>query len=108
MLEAWQNQAVFVVEGLEPETGDHDTTVRNLSKLVKPERVVFGILNRSGHVLVIFSTGETYYAAGTPLRSRALADFLTRHSEGRWTTDLDLLHETLATWPLDGIVDLPA
>lgn len=49
---------------LEPECGDTRATVRNLFKIITPARKVLRFVLNKGRTLVIFETGETYYATG--------------------------------------------
>jgi len=109
MLVAWQTGSTFhpvspdvTLEALEPEVMDPIVTTRNLKLL---NRSIFGLLNDMGKILVVFKTGEVFYATGYSIgespSTTHLRDMLISHNEGDWTTDRELLLHCLQGWPVD-------
>lgn len=51
-------------EELEVECGSAKITLRNLSKIINPNRRVVSFMLAHGQVLIVFNTGESYLATG--------------------------------------------
>jgi hypothetical protein len=109
MLRAFRAGEAYQPAGLEPETGDPEATTRNLGKLCE-DRAILAVVSSGTPdrgVLIVFKTGEVYFAAGFQL-GPALARFLVEHTDGDWSGDYDEMLEQLETWPdMPGPVTLP-
>lgn len=96
---------------LAKEIDDPATTTRNLKAIMasQVEGASRGILipiNHAGRVLIVFRSGESYFATGFRVgmhceRVEALARFLLDHNEGDWTDDAEHLLRVLRAHPVD-------
>lgn len=70
---------------LEPETGDRQATLINLTRLINTDtnRKVVNILNINKDVAIVFDTGEVYYAINFA-ESNELATFADEHFHGSY------------------------
>ncbi len=80
---------VFDGQELGLEDGDTPATLRNLDKLIGPDRKIIRFYLAKGQVLVIFDTGETYLATGfhygheqDQQKVRQFALFASKHGFG--------------------------
>jgi hypothetical protein len=109
MLRAFYAGVPYHLSVLEPEDQSVDRTLRNLAAIDRP---ILGIIGYCGRVLMVFKTGEVYYASGFAvgrdcIESAALARYLVDHTDGDWTTQYDEMLEVIVTWTIDGPVPLP-
>jgi hypothetical protein len=75
------------IQGLDPETGDPQISRDNIQRMIDAGLVISDFLVRPTGVLVMFATGEHYYApglrVGTPgLATDALAHFAAKAGFG--------------------------
>lgn len=99
---------VFDGVELEVECGNPAITLRNLEKIIGPNRQPIMFHGAHGQVLVIFDSGETYLATGFGYGSTVdevmrFAEFAAKHEFG----DLAVLQRELITIEQDWVGQFP-
>ena len=90
-------------EGLAPETGDPQVSLKNVRKLVAAGRAIEKILAKPTGVLVMFSAGEPFYAPGLRVATagpatKALAWIATEAGFGPYDELFTFYRDLAADW----------
>jgi hypothetical protein len=109
MLRSFYAGSAYHLNGLEPEDHSIENTLRNLGSIGRP---ILGIIGYCGRVLLVFKTGEVYFASGFAVGrdcagASALARYLVEHTDGDWTTQYEEMLEVVTSWEIDGPIYLP-
>lgn len=102
---------IFDGEELDVECGSAEVTLKNLARIVTPNRRVVSFMLAHGHVLIVFSTGESYLATGFSYghdldEVHRFAEFVAKHTGH----DLEEVYGAVSGLPPDyaGPIQLPA